>query len=320
MSVRSTVAVFLWLALCLSTILAADRDAVDRGMLIDALQMRIRYHLEKQASTFFSAGSFTFAASGSFTVGNSSSSVPQSCGLEETRQDKTSYRAVYSPYVKYLGATFAANDCSPSAGQEAEDEVLRGRYYVSKSELEVAITHFNKALQLDSKCAKAYVARGELHLAKGDHQKAMQDFSRAVELSPTSAAAHAALGRRHVAGKQWRMAIAELTRAVRLDHVDYSAYAARAFAYFNLGDREKAFADHDAALRLSAWEHDQIVAAGVPFIERHAALVEKIKRELPNKPHVPIDIDSTMESGARQRQRALERLYPRTAPPRAEQP
>lgn len=204
----------------------------------------------------------------------------------------------------------APEDPSRSAAGEAVDEFLRGRFYVAKNELDQALAHLSKSIQIDSRRAEVYVARGEIHLARGNHQKAMEDFSRAVELDPKSAAAHRALGHGHLVNKQWAKALAELTRAIELDPQDYSAYAARAFAHLNLGDRPKAFADHDVVSCLIERAHAKTIAAVLPpLLKAHPELTLTIKAQCAGRPIVPIETDAGMLLDAWERRRMLKGIY-----------
>lgn len=241
--------------------------------------------------------------------------LPEPFGFEATGQDRNAYTHadVCFPSTMCPAVTVEAKDSSPCATREADDEFLRGRFYTSKSELDPAVAHFSKTIQLDPKSAKAYIARGELHLARGDHRKAMQDFSQAVELSPTLAAAHTALGHGHLANKEWKRAIAELTRAVELNRRDYAAYAARAYAYLRTGDQANAFADHDKALQLIEHEYVELVHVVQPYPLKwrlpdggpiDGGLFEGDRSRFP--PHfVPAEIDEGMLLDAWQRRHSL---------------
>jgi tetratricopeptide (TPR) repeat protein len=241
--------------------------------------------------------------------------LPEAFGFEATGQDGNADTQpdVCFPPTTCPAVTVEAKDSSPCATREADDEFLRGRFYASKNELDPAVVHFNKSIQLDPKSAKAYIARGELHLARGDRRKAMQDFSQAVELSPTLAAAHRALGHGHLANQEWKRAIEELTKAIQLNRRDYAAYAARAYAYLRTGDQANAFADHDKALQLIEQEYVELVRVVQPYL---------LKRRLPDggpidgglfkgdrsrfPPHfVPAEIDEGMLLDAWQRRKYL---------------
>src|SRR5262245_25273639 len=70
-------------------------------------------------------------------------------------------------------------------GLSAENYSRLGDTYLTRGELEQAITSYSKAIELDPKLAEAYNNRGLAYARKGQYERAVGDFSRAVEINPT---------------------------------------------------------------------------------------------------------------------------------------
>lgn len=51
-------------------------------------------------------------------------------------------------------------------------------------ELKKAFSAYSKAIQLNSKCKKAYICRGQIYNDAGKPEKAIADFTKAIELDP----------------------------------------------------------------------------------------------------------------------------------------
>jgi len=66
----------------------------------------------------------------------------------------------------------------------------RGRAFELKGQLDQALADYNKALEIDPTDAEAYVNRGNVYGKKGQHERAIADFNKALELNPKFALAH----------------------------------------------------------------------------------------------------------------------------------
>lgn len=67
---------------------------------------------------------------------------------------------------------------------EAYYRTALGAICLAEDELEMALEHFDQALQLNPKDSAALVNRGEVNLRLGNILEAAQDFARAVDLDP----------------------------------------------------------------------------------------------------------------------------------------
>ena len=76
---------------------------------------------------------------------------------------------------------------------------------------------YQKALDVDPKCATAYVALGESFLSSGERDKAQAMFQKATDLTPNDAGLWTELGAAQARAKDWPAAVGSLNRAVQID-------------------------------------------------------------------------------------------------------
>ena len=95
-----------------------------------------------------------------------------------------------------------------------------------------ALTHFDRAIELDSKLGAAYLARARVHLRDRTFSKAIASAATAVELDPGSAEALVALGRARyfASGRSDRGILKLMDRALELAPASSAALALRAYA------------------------------------------------------------------------------------------
>lgn len=82
-----------------------------------------------------------------------------------------------------LGCLFVAG----CARQSPEEYLKNGERLLSAGKKKEAIAEFTKAIEIDSKCVKAYLNRAMCYNETGRPKRAVADFSRAIELDPTDA-------------------------------------------------------------------------------------------------------------------------------------
>lgn len=60
----------------------------------------------------------------------------------------------------------------------------RGNAHLDKSDYDLAIADFTKAIELNRNSELVYYSRGIAYLAKGDRVRAVADYTKAVEINP----------------------------------------------------------------------------------------------------------------------------------------
>ena len=152
---------------------------------------------------------------------------------------------------------------TPTPSQPAYDEYLRGRYDFnlrSYESLQSAISHFQKAIDIDHDFALAYAGLGSAYETLAANQtpadseqltkKASEAIEKALKLDPDLAEAHAGRG----ALEQWRWNVRaseeELRRAIALNPNFSSAHHWLANSYRARGDFANAIREDQIARRI----------------------------------------------------------------------
>ncbi|CAN5694530.1 hypothetical protein BH24ACI2_BH24ACI2_10010 [soil metagenome] len=127
----------------------------------------------------------------------------------------------------------------------------RGIAYNKKKEYDLAITDYNKAILLDANYARIYVNRGLAYNNKNQHDQAIVDYNKAIELNPNFAIAYFSRGYAYHNKKQYDKAITDYTKAIELNPQDAFAYFNRGFSYHSKADYDRAIADYRKALEIN---------------------------------------------------------------------
>jgi tetratricopeptide (TPR) repeat protein len=150
----------------------------------------------------------------------------------------------------------------------------RARVYLGKGELDLALNDLNQAIKLNSNFAWAYITRGFVYLRKEDFALALADLDKAIKIEPNSADAYIIRGFISATREDVERATADYFQAVAIDpayatpHTENDdnkdstrlsfakptfalAFHKRALAYAAKGDRERAIADCNQALKIT---------------------------------------------------------------------
>ena len=113
-----------------------------------------------------------------------------------------------------------------------------------------AVVVYDKAIQLQSDFAHAYVNRGLTKEKLGQHESAIMDYSSAIKIDPTLAGAYNNRGSARRRLEQHFLALEDLNTAIQLDPGYVKAYINRGNAKNSLGHPNEALEDFDTALDL----------------------------------------------------------------------
>ena len=126
---------------------------------------------------------------------------------------------------------------NPTAGMVYECDVGLGRIALMKNRAPIALSYFEKAVQVAPALSPAYRALGQLYFPQGDYAKAAEYFVRVVKIDPQDVEARFYLGTCWMKLGQPAQA-AEQFHAARVVAPDYSqAYTAEAKALEAAGDK-----------------------------------------------------------------------------------
>lgn len=126
-----------------------------------------------------------------------------------------------------------------------------GHYYRDRKEVNQAITHYTKAIEINGKKGQIYNSRGKLYLENGKPELALADFTKGVGASPKIAEIHINQGAAYGTLGNYNASLSSLTKGLALDPENKNGYSNRAMLYTLLDDHVKAIQDHDAYLKLN---------------------------------------------------------------------
>ncbi len=125
-----------------------------------------------------------------------------------------------------------------------------GNAWKKKGELDKAIAHYTRAIEIDPKSAIAYTNRGVDLKDKGKLDEAIADHTKAIEINPKSAIAYANRGNARLGTDELDKAIADYTRAIEIDPKYAPAYINCGWAWALKGELDKAISSYKKALAI----------------------------------------------------------------------
>ncbi len=130
---------------------------------------------------------------------------------------------------------------------------FQGFVYGALKNQQQAIAVFERALQLDPRCAKAYKGRGWAYLSLTQYQQAKTDFDRALTLDPNEGAAYNGRGIIYRAFKEHHQAKADFDRLIKLHPKLAWGYVQHGRTCTDLKEYQEAIADFERALELDPY-------------------------------------------------------------------
>jgi tetratricopeptide (TPR) repeat protein len=127
----------------------------------------------------------------------------------------------------------------------------RGTVHYMSGQGTEAIVFYDKAVEFNPRCARAYNNRGGANLILSKHDEAISNFSRAIELAPGYASAYHNRGNAYLDLKQYSKAVLDYTNAIEIDPGFAKAYFGRGYAYLALGQYDRSISDYTKAIELN---------------------------------------------------------------------
>ncbi len=128
---------------------------------------------------------------------------------------------------------------------------LRGRAYLDKGQVDIALDDLNASLKLMDN-ADARFNRAALYLDQYRFDDSIEDLTRAIALGAQGADVYVQRGRAYVYTGQLDLALKDLNEAIKRQPGYGFAYRVRGHAYLNLNQDDKAIADETKAIVLDS--------------------------------------------------------------------
>jgi tetratricopeptide (TPR) repeat protein len=122
----------------------------------------------------------------------------------------------------------------------------------SKDDFRSATADFDRAIELDPKCADARTYRGLNRLNEGNSEGAIEDFDAALAVNPKMMEAFNNRGMAHARRGEFKEAIADFASALELNPKYAGAYCNRGDARRDSGDTEGALSDYSKAIEIDS--------------------------------------------------------------------
>jgi len=152
-----------------------------------------------------------------------------------------------------------------------------------------AIADFERALELDPRCASAYNGRGWAYLYLAQYQQAKPDFDHALQLNPYEAGAYNGRGQIYRAFKEYRQAKADFDRLIKVSPKNAWAYVQHGRTCTDLKEYQQAIADFERALQLDPFNSGAYEGLSQVYMElkehqQAAFIMDRLREMTPESP------------------------------------
>ncbi|MCA2660318.1 MAG: tetratricopeptide repeat protein [Microcystis sp. M049S2] len=150
-------------------------------------------------------------------------------------------------YDEGLAAITQAIDLAPRAAWYSN----RGNLYYDLQKYELALSDWNKAIDINPNFAKAYNNRGILYSDLQKYDLALSDYSKAIDINPNDAGAYVNRGVLYSDLQKYDLALSDYSKAIDINRNDAEAYYNRGNLYYDLQKYDLALADYDKAIDIN---------------------------------------------------------------------
>jgi tetratricopeptide (TPR) repeat protein len=125
-----------------------------------------------------------------------------------------------------------------------------GQAYHRLGQDDLAITEYDRAIEIYALDPSAYIGRADCRVALGDYHEALADYNEAIRLGPSYSRAYSRRGKLYEALGRTELASADYDRAIELDPADTFTLRLRAAMHSGRGENDRAIEDVAAAARI----------------------------------------------------------------------
>ena len=143
--------------------------------------------------------------------------------------------------VKFEKAMQLTEEQRPEFAKDFSQCCLRLGKEMMKTDPDTAVEFFRKAIQLDPRCAEAYLQIGRVRSASGDFSAAIVHYKKALALNPDLDVARFNLGHAYLSLRMYSKAVREFRAVIkRGSELRCDAYANLGVTYYKMGKIKKA--------------------------------------------------------------------------------
>ncbi|MCZ8040634.1 MAG: tetratricopeptide repeat protein, partial [Microcystis sp. LE17-20A] len=141
----------------------------------------------------------------------------------------------------------------------------RGNLYQDLQKYELALDDYNKAIELNRNFAGAYNNRGILYRRQQKYKLALDDYSKAIDINPNFAGAYNNRGVLYHNQQKYELALSDYSKAIDINPNFAMAYNNRGTLYYNQQKYELALSDYSKAIDINPNDADAYVNRGILY-------------------------------------------------------
>lgn len=135
------------------------------------------------------------------------------------------------------------SDVVSKSPRKARPYYNRGLAYQNRGTRELAMSDFNRALELKPDLYQAYNNRGIIYFDRNERDRSLSDFDTALRINPRYAESYNNRGALYASDGNFDRALADFNQAITIDPAYIDAYANRAALYFKRHEYDKSRQD-----------------------------------------------------------------------------
>jgi len=132
-----------------------------------------------------------------------------------------------STFQPNAGSAHEAEETLSGAMLSAKTRYDLGVKHLKRNEYDLAISEFNKSLEIYPLSAETYNNRGITYAKKGQYDLAISDFTKALKIRPNGAQQYYNRGIAYAIKGQFDIALLDLNKCLNLDPINAVAYDTR---------------------------------------------------------------------------------------------
>ncbi len=149
-----------------------------------------------------------------------------------------------------LGA--AAYNLALEFNEDLKEAVNKCSIYNIQKQYKLAITHCNKAIEINENYITAYTYRGLSYKSLKQYDQAFADFSKVIKLIPIATSAYINRGAVYIDQNKYDLAIAEFTKSININPKEPQAWFNRGLCYDMQDKKDLAVSDYTKAIEIDS--------------------------------------------------------------------
>lgn len=163
----------------------------------------------------------------------------------------------------------------------------RGLFYLDQGNFVLAMSDFNKALEINPNFRDAYINRGTIYYKQNKIPQAIADYNKAIQLNPGLVEGYINRGSAYDKLGDLAQAVSDYTKAIELNPEKSEAYNSRGLVYYKLNKLSESISDFNKAIELSPDQEKAYMDRGSSYAkqENYSQAVSDYSKAIEINPH-----------------------------------